>query len=122
MNKHNWKTIIQLCRELRKNATPEEKELWKYLRNKQLDGVKFYRQKPLVYEESFEKKYFYIADYFTRQKRLVVELDGPIHQYTKEYDENRDIVINNLGLRVLRIKNEEMVDVQRVLNKIRGYF
>jgi len=122
MISQDWKTITQLCRELRQRATPAERKLWQYLRNKQLDGVKFYRQKPLVYEESFNERYFYIADFYTRQKRLVVELDGPVHENKKEYDKNRDIVINNLGLRVLRIKNEELEDVETVLEKIRDYF
>jgi len=118
----DWKSITQLCRELRQRATPAERKLWLYLRDRQLDGVKFYRQKPIVYEESLKKKYFYIADFYSRQKRLVVELDGPIHELKKEYDENRDIVINNLGLRVLRIKNDELDEVEAVLEKIRKYF
>ncbi len=122
MISQDWKTITQICRDLRQRATPAERKLWAYVRNKQLDGVKFYRQKPLIYEESIDKKYFYIADFFTRQKQLVVELDGPIHESKKEYDKNRDTVINNLGLRVLRIKNEEMENVEMVLEKIRNYF
>jgi len=121
MISQDWKTITQLCRDLRQRATPAERKLWSYLRNKQLVGVKFYRQKPLVYEKSFNRRYFYIADFFTRQKRLVVELDGPIHEYKKEYDENRDIVVNNLGLRVLRLKNEEVGDIEKVLEKIMKY-
>jgi len=98
MSTQNRKSITQLCRELRQRATPSERKLWDYLRNKQLDGVKFYCQKPLVYEESFHKKYFYIADFFTRQKRLVVELDGPIHDHKKEYDKNRDIVCSTRAI------------------------
>lgn len=43
--------------------------------------MKFYRQKPIVYEESYKKKYFYIADFYSASKRLVIELDGPIHEY-----------------------------------------
>jgi very-short-patch-repair endonuclease len=122
MSTQDWKTISQLCRELRQQATPAERKLWSCLRNKQLDGIKFYRQKPLIYEESYNKKYFYIADFYTRQKRLVVELDGPIHEFKREYDKNRDIVINGRGLRVLRLKNEEMEDVEQVLEEIRSYF
>ena len=48
-----WKTTTQLCRDLRQRATSAERKLWSYLRNKQLDGVKFYRQKPIVYGKSF---------------------------------------------------------------------
>jgi very-short-patch-repair endonuclease len=122
MLSRNWKTISQLCRELRQRGTHAERKLWSYLRNKQLDGIKFYRQKPLIYEESFNRRYFYIADFYTRQKRLVIELDGPSHELKKEYDKNRDIVINGRGLRVLRLKNEEMEDVEQALDKIRSYF
>jgi len=122
MSTQDWKTISQLCRELRQRGTHGERKLWLYLRNKKLDGVKFYRQKPLIYEESFNKKYFYIADFYTRQKRLVIELDGPSDELKKEYDKNRDIVINNHGLRVLRIRNEEMENIEQVLEKVRSYF
>lgn len=116
------KSITQLCRELRQRETPSEKLLWKYLRNRQLDGVKFYRQKPLIYEESFNKKYFYIADFYSHEKNLVIELDGPIHEYQKDYDHERDLVIRGLCLHVLRIENEELLDLDNVLNQIRSYF
>jgi very-short-patch-repair endonuclease len=121
MNLHTFKSITQLCRELRQRATPSEKLLWTYLRNRQLNETKFYRQKPIIFEDTSGKKYFYIADFYSASKRLVIELDGPIHIMKKDYDDNRDIVMVNLGLKVLRIKNKEMNNIERVLEKIRRY-
>jgi very-short-patch-repair endonuclease len=121
MNLHTFKSITQLCRELRQRATPSEKLLWTYLRNRQLNETKFYRHKPIIFEDTSGKKYFYIADFYSASKRLVIELDGPIHIMKKDYDDNRDIVMVNLGLKVLRIKNKEMNNIERVLEKIRRY-
>jgi very-short-patch-repair endonuclease len=53
--------------------------------------------------------------------KLVVEADGPVHNFKKEYDRNRDEVLTALGLKILRFKNEEILnDIQSVLNKIAG--
>jgi very-short-patch-repair endonuclease len=51
----------------------------------------------------------------------VIELDGPIHEATKEYDEFRDSELENLGIKVLRIKNEELANINEVLQKINSY-
>ncbi|MEQ8525290.1 DUF559 domain-containing protein [Gracilimonas sp.] len=112
------KTIIEIARELRKNATPSEKTLWKYVRNRQLGGYKFLRQKPFVHEQHNNHRYFYIADFYCAELKLVVELDGKVHDFQKEFDYQRDLVLNGLGLKVLRIKNEELADLDRVLEKI----
>ncbi|MGC9079107.1 MAG: DUF559 domain-containing protein, partial [Candidatus Kapaibacteriota bacterium] len=42
--------ITNLARQLRKNATPSEKKLWEFLRNKKFEGLKFYRQRPIIYD------------------------------------------------------------------------
>ena len=116
------KTITEMARELRSNPTPSEKILWKYLRKRQLKGYKFLRQKPFVYEQIQDKKYFFIADFYCAQLKLVIELDGKIHDFQKEYDYQRDLVLKNLGLKVLRIKNEELVDMEEVLERIREFY
>jgi leucyl-tRNA synthetase len=112
------KTITEMARELRSNPTISEKLLWKYLRKRQLRGYKFLRQKPFVYEQIQNKRYFFIADFYCAQLKLVIELDGKIHDFQKEYDYQRDLVLRKLGLRVLHIKNEELDDIDRVLKKI----
>ena len=58
------------ARELRKNLTDSESALWSHLRNKQLLGVQFYRQKPIGE---------YIVDFYAPGAKLVVEVDGSQH-------------------------------------------
>jgi very-short-patch-repair endonuclease len=61
---------IERARVLRKNATDAERRLWRYLRDRQLDGFRFRRQVPLGR---------YVADFACLSARLVVELDGSQH-------------------------------------------
>ncbi len=109
----------QRCRELRKHATPAEKRLWEHLRNHKLAGRKFYRQYPLFYD--FEgKESFFIADFYCHEARLVVEVDGKIHEFKKEYDKHREKIINLLGIKVVRIKNEGIEkDIHAVLERLK---
>lgn len=106
MNKSK-RSITELARELRKNPTDAELRIWKILRRKQMDGFKFLRQKPLIYEENYRIKSFFIADFYCSRLKLVLEVDGKIHDYQTYYDQERDNVISELGLQVFRIKNKE---------------
>lgn len=63
---------------------------------------------------------FYIADFFCAQKKIVVELDGGIHALQVEYDKERDLIMKELGLMVLRFTNDEVLkNVYEVLAKIK---
>jgi len=56
---------------------------------------------------------------FTAQKKkLVIEIDGKIHDFQKDYDQRKDEILSNMDLKVVRIKNEEMKNVGKVLEKI----
>jgi len=111
------KKILKLVRELRKNQTPEEEILWQELRNRKLNGIKFYRQHPIVY--GFYKRYlFFVADFYCAEHKFIIELDGKIHESQKEKDQSREEMIMEKGLRVLRIKNEEMNNIVKVKEKI----
>jgi very-short-patch-repair endonuclease len=55
------------------------------------------------------------------KKKLVIELDGTFHDYQKEYDAQRDRIMGELGINVLRIKNEELNYIERVLERIKTY-
>jgi len=109
--------ITELVRKLRKNQTLAEQRLWKELRGKKLNGYKFLRQQPIIYE-TIPKRRFFVADFYCHEKQLVVELDGKIHNSQKEYDENRDRILAGLGLRVIRFRNDELGDMERVLAQI----
>lgn len=89
-------------RELRSTMTDAEISLWSKLRRKQLDGLQFYRQKPLGN---------YIVDFYCPAAQLVVEIDGGQH-YTEQgraQDSRRDAFLNDIGLRVLRFSNTDVL-------------
>jgi len=85
MGKSNYldiKTIKKHARELRRNATDSEKILWEHLRNRRLSGYKFLRQHPIIYKADFKGLNYFLADFYCYEKKVVIELDGPIHEET----------------------------------------
>lgn len=114
------KKIVEICRELRRNSTGSESILWANLRNRKLSGRKFYRQYPIIYNTTNDLHYFFIADFYCHEKKLVIEVDGKIHDHQKDYDEGRTAIIEQLGIRVIRFKNEEFSEnISGVLAEIR---
>jgi very-short-patch-repair endonuclease len=113
-------TIIDLCRELRRHQTPAETILWQSLRNRSFMGKKFLRQHPVCVQSSFGRNSYYIPDFYCHEAKLVIEADGPVHLFKKEYDKNRSEVLAGLGLTILRFTNDEIHnDLGRVLNIIK---
>ena len=111
--------ILELARKLRRNQTEAEKKLWRVLRNRKLDGKKFTRQHPVIYEVNKSELFFFIPDFFCSEHKLVIELDGEIHQFEKEKDKIRTIHLNNHGFEVIRFTNDEILSspekaVQRI--------
>ncbi len=113
--------IIRFSRELRKNQTPAEIILWSIIRNRKLSGFKFLRQHPIPYRGFNNKPNYFIPDFYCFEKKLIIELDGKIHDFQKEYDQNREEILRDLGLKVIRFKNEELEDIQKVLDIILKY-
>ena len=111
---------IQTARQLRQEMTDEEILLWQELRAHRFKGFKIRRQHPIVYQQIQFRKYFYVADFYCGRKKLVIELDGKIHEFpeNKEYDNARDALMKDMGLKILRIKNEELMNMEKVLQKI----
>lgn len=104
--------LIELARQFRKRATPAEAALWERLRNKKLAGFKFVRQFHVGR---------YIVDFCCREQKLVVEVEGGIHEMEnqKKYDGARFEELDLSGMRVLRFKNEEVFEnMNGVLGKI----
>ena len=93
------KNLIPRAKELRKNATPQENELWyKFLR---FYPIRFQRQKTIGQ---------FIVDFYCHEAKLAIELDGSQH-FTPEgmtHDEARTRVLNAYGLMVLRFTNREI--------------
>jgi very-short-patch-repair endonuclease len=116
------KFVVAICRENRKNMTEAERIMWELVRNRRLDGKKFLRQHKIIYENSFDSFQFFIVDFYCADEKLILEIDGKIHDSQKEYDQWRTSVLGDLGLRVLRINNEETIHIEQVKEKIRQMF
>ncbi len=103
--------IFQKAEELRSRMTPAEEILWKHIHINEWK-LKFRRQHPI---------WNYIADFYCHKIKLVIELDGGIHELdeVKENDLIREQHLKEFGLTVLRFKNEDVFkNINYVLNKI----
>ncbi len=99
-------------KELRKNQTDCEKILWQKLRNRQMNGLKFFRQ------YSFGT---YILDFYCPEISLAVELDGGQHakEENQEYDSQRNLYLEANGVKTLRFwNNEVLLNLDGVLENI----
>jgi len=112
---------IELARQLRRNATKEEQVLWNLLRNRKFNGLKFNRQHPIVYNSNGQNEQFFVVDFYCAQFKLAIELDGKIHDFQLEYDKNRTLILNQLGIKVLRFKNEELKERFKLLGRIEAF-
>ncbi|MBI5011186.1 MAG: endonuclease domain-containing protein [Bacteroidia bacterium] len=101
-----------LAKELRKNMTISEVLLWNELRNKQILGYDFDRQRPI---DNF------IVDFYCKKLMLAIEIDGDTHIYRYDYDEDREKRLESLGVRFLRFDDREiktnMNNVLRVIEE-----
>ena len=91
------KNIVPLAKELRRNMTKEERHLWyDFLRSY---PVRFSRQKVLGK---------YIADFYSAEAKLVIELDGAQHRTEENelYDAERTAFLEGYGLTIIRISND----------------
>ncbi|MBI9064006.1 MAG: DUF559 domain-containing protein [Marinilabiliaceae bacterium] len=104
--------IRRKAKNLRQNITHAEKLLWVRLRNRKLCGLKFRRQHPI---------YFFIADFYCHEKKLVIEVDGEIHKFRRTYDEARTAELERLGIKVIRFTNDQVVNnMKEVLKHIQA--
>jgi len=123
MSLNNKKKLVDIakviCRELRTNSTEAERILWEAVRNKKLGGKKFYRQYPFFHDVT-GKETFFGTDFYCHEEKLIIELDGKYHQYRLKEDKGRTKILNQLGLRVVRFRNQEvMSDLCGVVMKIK---
>jgi len=104
------KLKIEAARRLRRSMTLAEFELWKRLRNRGCGGYRFRRQHVL---------HGFIVDFYCRELGLAIEIDGDVHDEQQGYDRERDEVLRLHGVRVIRFRNEEVLDdAEMVLRKL----
>lgn len=91
------------ARELRRETTRAEAQLWEQLRARRIQDTKFVRQHPVGP---------YVADFACRKLKLVIEVDGATHSTEAEcqYDARRTAFLGGQGYRVLRFSNDEVLN------------
>jgi very-short-patch-repair endonuclease len=106
-------TLLERAKKMRREGTPPERALWRYLKSDQLEGAKFRRQVVIG---------SYIADFACRTPvLLVVELDGDTHGAQEEYDAERTRFMESKGYGVLRFTNRDVLqNIEGVLEAIRA--
>lgn len=85
---------------MRRNPTPAEAKLWSRIRKRQLAGYKFRRQHIIA---------GFIVDFYCPTLQLVVEVDGPIHQFQPRQDAQRTRILQARGVRIVRFSSEAVI-------------
>ncbi|MFH0991236.1 MAG: HsdR family type I site-specific deoxyribonuclease [bacterium] len=98
-----FSSLVNEARELRKRQTPAEEIFWHVVRDRKFHHLKFRRQHQIGP---------YITDFYCNEKKLVVELDGGVHQIEeqKQRDQVRDEYLTSQGYHVVRFSNEDILD------------
>ena len=103
------------ARQMRKEDTKAEKAAWELLRDRRTLGLKFRRQ--VLIDR-------YIVDFYCPEIRLIIEIDGGVHDRTEQakWDEIRDARLAELGYRMLHVRNEDVLnDPERFTERIRSH-
>jgi very-short-patch-repair endonuclease len=101
----------QAVKYLRDHLTSAEQLLWQQLRDRRCAGLKFRRQHPIGK---------YIVDFYCDQLKLIIEIDGSIHEQLQGYDNVRQKELSSLGFMIIRFTNLEIVkNMDLVLTKIK---
>ena len=101
--------LTKTARDLRKRQTKAEGVFWELVRNRKFCNRKFYRQYPISYENNGFKRFF-VADFYCPAKKLIVEIDGGIHEQQKEYDKMREEILEIMNFRIIRFSNKEVME------------
>ena len=95
-----WEKLKPLARQMRHEPTPAEDALWQRLRNRRVAGAKFRRQ------YSIER---FIVDFVCLERRLIIEVDGAVHEQQQDYDAVRQAFLEAQGFCLLRFSNGEVL-------------
>ena len=119
---NSYQIIKDFARENRKNPTRSESLFWENARGKKIGGLKFLRQHVIQYQLYENQIRYFIADFYCEELRLVVEIDGRIHDYQKEYDRDRSQILEAMQYQVVRFTNSEVLsDWEYVESKILSF-
>ncbi|MEI6352651.1 MAG: endonuclease domain-containing protein [Candidatus Nomurabacteria bacterium] len=91
--------LKDISRDLRKNQTEAEKKIWnEYLSKLELNVM---RQKIIGY---------FIVDFYIAKLKLIIEIDGEIHEKLKERDMERSLFLQKYNLKIIRITNKSILN------------
>lgn len=113
---HSLPELKQKRKNLRKTLTPSEAFLWKHLKARQFEGRRFTKQHSIG---------DFIVDFYCAKERLIIELDGEVHNnpIARDYDEERTLLLENLNYTVIRFENKMVFDhLPSVLQEIKSNF
>ena len=115
--------IKEAARELRQKLTPAEIKLWDEIRAERI-WIKFYRQKPIfVFREDSGLDRYIIADFYSPEYKLIIELDWSIHNEKEVYalDRIKEQLLIKRWFQIIRFTNNEITnDVETVILKIKS--
>lgn len=115
--------IKQAARDLRANMTQAESILWNELRDKKI-GYKINRQSPIyVFTEDFWLDRYIISDFYCPEKKLIIEIDGSVHNRKDVYllDREKEKLLVEAWYNILRFKNNEVQsNIKWVILKIQA--
>lgn len=94
------KTIQMHARKNRLNLTSPEKKIWQQILSRKQTGYKFLRQHPISH---------YIPDFYCRELKLIIEIDGDSHSSQEEYDLKRTACFETRNLKVMRFTNRDVL-------------
>jgi very-short-patch-repair endonuclease len=109
---YRQRRLVKVARFLRRHDVRSERILWEALRDRRLDGVRFKRQ------EAIDR---FVVDFFAPSARLVVEVDGAVHDGREDLDRARQDLLEARGLRFVRLRSDEVeAELPNALARIRA--
>ena len=105
---------LYFARELRNNMTTSEKIFWEKIRQRRILELRFLRQYRIEHSNIMGVKNFFFVDFYCHELKLIVEIDGDIHISQKEYDNERETILIEMGYKIYRIKNKEVNSESRL--------
>jgi very-short-patch-repair endonuclease len=106
--------MTEVARLFRKEPTASEEILWQAIRGRKLDGRRFRRQQPIG---------VFVVDFYCSAEKLIVEVDGAIHELQREHDQQRQELLESLGLKMVRVTSKQVeTDIDSALALIRQFY
>ena len=106
-NINYYKELKELSRRNRNKPTESEEIIWKEVLMKKKTGFRFLRQKPINR---------FILDFYCSELNLAIEIDGSSHDAKKGIDRERDMFMQQIGIKTIRFSNNEVINE---INKVK---